>query len=732
MNEAAADDRKMTAEGGGLTPFVEVENGVSRLNLLVDGMHCGGCVNRIERTLATQPGVLEARANLTTRRLSLAWRDSENSPANLVKAAEDLGFRLVPFDPVHLLGGDREAERELLRAMAVAGFAAANVMLLSVSVWAGHFQDMGPATRGLMHWLSALIALPAIAYAGIPFFRSAMHALKGRGMNMDVPISLAVILTAGMSLFETIRGGEHAYFDSAVMLLFFLLIGRYLDRRARGRARSAVENLIALSARAVTAVDAEGMTRTLAIEEVSPGLIVLVAPGERVPVDGVVENGQSDMDASLISGESVPQTVAVGDPVYAGMVNLTGSLRIAVKAVGEGTLLAEIARLMEAAESRRGRSVSLADRIVRVYAPVVHLAALATFAGWMAFSDIPWQTALTHAIAVLIVTCPCALALAVPVVQVVASGRLMRKGVLLKSGDALEALAAVDTFVFDKTGTLTRGQPELVVDGGWTAVDLRFAATLAASSRHPLARALAAMAPAARTAKGVAETPGAGLSLTTPEGEARLGSRTWCGIESDAPATGPELWLARHGREAERFVFRDQLRSGAPDALQALREKGYRLEILSGDRPETVARAAADLGVEAWRAAQSPVDKTNYLAALEAAGHRVCMVGDGLNDAPALAAASVSISPSSAADISQTAADLVFQGEGLDGALHAVETARRANRLVRQNFLMAFGYNLITVPLAVGGFVTPLIAAAAMSASSIAVVVNALRLGWHR
>lgn len=715
-----------------LTPYLDESDGVVRLNLLVEGIHCGGCVNRIETALTRIDGVIEARANLTTRRLSIAWTSGTANAGDLIHVLEALGFSVAPFDPARLERGDEIAEKELLRAMAVAGFAAANVMLLSVSVWAGHFQDMGSATRDLMHWVSALIALPAIAYAGTPFFRSALSAIRSRALNMDVPISLAVILAGGISLFETVSGGEHAYFDSAVTLLFFLLIGRYLDRRARGKARSAVENLVALAGRAVSVLEPGGAVRMVAPETVRPGMTVFVAAGDRIPVDGTVQDGCSDLDPSLISGETVPQPVAPGDKVFAGMVNLTCALRVTVSTVGDGTLLAEIARLMEAAESRRSRRVALADRVVRYYAPIVHVAALATFLGWILLTPTGWQVSLNYAIAVLIITCPCALALAVPVVQVVASGRLLRSGILLKSGMALERLAEVDTVVFDKTGTLTLGRPEIVVDGAWSKEDLREAIRLAGASRHPLAQALVRAGSKAPVMRGVEEHPGRGLRLVTDAGEVRLGSRQWCGItDADEGAGGLELWFARPGHLPVRFGFRDQVRADAAETVRTLRERGLLVQLLSGDRRSTVAGTASEVGIEEWRAEQSPTDKTRFLESMSAAGRTVCMVGDGLNDAPALSAAAVSLSPSTAADISQTAADIVFQGDRLRSVLLAFVIAKKADQLVRQNFAVAFGYNLVTVPLAMAGLVTPLIAAIAMSASSIAVVANALRLGWR-
>nr|MDJ0895919.1 heavy metal translocating P-type ATPase [Alphaproteobacteria bacterium] len=453
------------------------EPGRHELHLMVEGIHCGGCVNKIERALQALPAVERARVNLSTRRLALAWRGPVERAAALCRTVDDLGYRVVPFDPARLASAEAGQERELLRCMAIAGFAAGNVMLLSISVWAGHFQGMADATRDLLHWFSALIALPALAYAGQPFYRSAWRVLRQGHVNMDVPISLAVVLAAGMSLHEVIRSGPHAYFDSAITLLFFLLIGRYLDMRARGRARSAAERLLALRASAVTVLEPDGRQRLVPPKQVSTGMTVLVAAGERVGVDGEVIDGRSDVDTSVITGESVPRPADVGERVFAGTLNLSAPLKLTVTAVGEGTLLGEIVRLMEAAEQRKARYVRIADRISRAYAPAVHSLAAATFLGWVLLGAVDWQVALLHAVAVLIITCPCALGLAVPAVQVIASGRLMRQGILLKSATALERLTAVDTIVFDKTGTLTVGRPELIGDADVDAEAARLAAT---------------------------------------------------------------------------------------------------------------------------------------------------------------------------------------------------------------------------------------------------------------
>jgi P-type Cu2+ transporter len=717
--EAAIDYATLVSKG---------VNGRPTLHLMVDGLSCAACVWLIESVLAKEPAIAEGRVNLTTKRLTLSWDGPAADANRYVHRLTALGFRLIPFDPGRLADVTSNRERELLKAMAVAGFAAGNVMLLSVSIWAGYVGEMGPATRDLLHWVSALIALPAIAYAGRPFFRSAWQALSAGRTNMDVPISIGVVLAAGMSLVETFSSGVHAYFDSAITLLFFLLVGRYLDAHARGRARSAAENLVALGTRPVTVLQSDGTARAVPPGAVAVGDTVLVASGERIGIDGRITDGRSDLDTSLVTGEAVPVVAGPGTAVFAGTVNLSAPLRVAVTASGNGTLLAEIVRLMEAAERGRGRFVALADRVARAYAPVVHLLAATTFVGWYVFGGIAAHDALLNAIAVLIITCPCALALAVPVVQVVASGRLLRSGILLKSATALERLATADTVVFDKTGTLTVGRPELRPDPVRSADDLRLAASLAQSSRHPLARALQRACPEAPALADVVERPGSGLARQTPAGEIRLGSRFYCGIEAAAAPAGPELWLAVPGGTPVQFAFTDTLRADAADVVARLRARGMDMRLLSGDQAAVVADVAEAVGIEDWQAECRPADKVAALEALRASGHRVLMIGDGLNDAPALAAADVSASPATAADISQTTADVVFQGDRLAPVLEIVIGARKARRLVWQNLTLALVYNLAAVPLAVAGFVTPLIAAIAMSSSSLLVIANGLRL----
>ncbi|MFZ1414281.1 MAG: heavy metal translocating P-type ATPase, partial [Defluviicoccus sp.] len=450
-------------------------------------------------------------------------------------------------------------------------------------------------------------------------------------------------------------------------------------------------------------------------------------------VDGRIVSGRSSIDTSLIDGEATPKPVEPGGAVFAGCLNIGNPLILEATAVGEGTLLAEIARLVEAAENQKSRFVKLADRVSRAYAPVVHTAALLTFLGWLLLLEAPWQQALLNAIAVLIITCPCALALAIPVVQVVAIGRLLRRGVLVKSGTALERLAAAEMIAFDKTGTLTVGRPELVDSGAIDGPALAMAAGLAARSRHPLARALVRAAEAKGIVPSVLadvrEVAGQGLAVATPAGPIRLGSRRFCEIAGEEGGQpGSEIWLTHPNATPVRFVFADQLRRDAADVVRALAADGYQLALLSGDRAQAVAAVAHAVGIADFRSQLSPLDKVAHVRALADQGRRVLMVGDGLNDAPALAAAHASLSPATAADIAQTAADVVFQGDRLEPVRESLVVARRARVLVIENLALSLAYNTLTVPLAVAGMVTPLIAAIAMSLSSLLVILNALRL----
>ncbi len=713
-----------------LSRFVERgDAGTAHMTLAVDGVGCAGCIRKIEGGLTKLPGVIDARLNFTQRRLAVDWRDNEIGAAEIIQALERIGYQAHPFAPERVEADDARQAKRLLRCLAVAGFAAMNVMLLSISVWSGNVSDMTLVTRDLFHWLSALIVLPAAAYAGQPFYQSAWRALRNRQLNMDVPITVGVTLALALSLYETIVHAAEVYFDSAIMLLFFLLCGRYLDLAMRRKTKLFAGNLASLKGEFAHRLEANGELTRLPVAALNPGDRVLVRPGERVPADGAVLDGASAIDDSLVSGETLPRPVAPGTTVYAGSVNGPGALTIKVVAAGGATLVDEVERLLDKATEAKSRSVRLADRAARLYAPVVHTAAALTCIGWL-IAGASIHDAIVAAIAVLIITCPCAIALAIPAVQVVAAGQLFRSGMILNSGDAIERIAETDTIVFDKTGTLTL--PDPAVDDAAIDPDLlERAARLALSSRHPLAAALMRRAARRVPYPGAVEEPGRGVRAMIDGVEARLGSAVFCGLsEADAPA-GSDGAASRiafsHGGRSAVIPIRQMLRPDAVAVLQALSARGFELMILSGDRPQAVAPIAERLGVRQWLAAVTPAKKIAVIEELKAQGRRVLMVGDGLNDAPALAAAHASLSPITAAHLTQAHADALFLGERLAPVLYAVTLARRARTIMRQNLALAVIYNALAVPIAMAGLVTPLIAAVAMSGSSILVTLNALR-----
>ncbi|MCB8838589.1 heavy metal translocating P-type ATPase [Aurantimonas sp. VKM B-3413] len=695
-------------------------------------IHCGACIGAIERALGPLPGVVEARVNLTLRRVTVVLESAGISPLPVVQTLARIGFPATPVDLGDLdqLSRERESNR-LLIALAIAGFAAANIMLLSVSVWSG----ADAATRDLFHLVSALIAIPTVAVAGQVFFRSAFSAVRGGRLNMDVPISLALLLSLGMSLVESLTGGAEAYFDAAVTLLFFLLVGRYLDSRMRERARSAVLGIARLAAKGATRIDG-GEQVYVPLDEVVPGMTLRVPAGERIPVDGKVVAGSSDLDRSLVTGESDPVAVAAGARIEAGTLNISGSLDIEALTDARHSFLAEIMAMMEAAETGRGSYTRIADRMARLYAPVVHILAAATFLGWLIVSGGDWYHATYTAIAVLIVTCPCALGLAVPVVHVIGAARLFEAGILMKDGSALERLAEVDTVVFDKTGTLTTGTPRLAATDILPGEAADAARALAARSSHPASRAVRdGLANGTDPdLRDVREVPGCGIEAVIDGRPARLGRREWVAeiaAEYHEPtgASGPAFAFA--GGPLARFDLAETLREGAVTAVPALKAAEHlSVQLLSGDAELPVERVATSLGVEDFTSGLTPAGKIDRIRALQAGGRTVLMVGDGLNDAPSLAAADVSMAPASACDAGRLAADFVFTRDSLEAVPFGHRIALKAKSLVRQNFGLAILYNGFAVPLAMAGLVTPLVAAIAMSTSSIVVVANSLRLSF--
>lgn len=693
-----------------VAPLVEeVASARPALQFSLPTIHCAACIGKIERRLNVMVGVRSVRVNLSMKRLSV---EGVIDPKLIETTLYDLGFESYPLDLDALNTARDDQGRSLLLRMAVAGFAMMNVMLLSVAVWSG----AADATRDLFHLISAAIALPVVAFSGQPFFHNAWGALRVRRLNMDVPISLAIILAAGMSLFESLNGGAHAYFDAALSLTFFLLIGRYMDHQTRSTARSAAKELTALEVQTAERLTNNG-TQTVSVQSLAIGDIVLVATGSRIPVDGELMSATALMDRALLTGESAAIPAKAGDTLQSGEINLGAPLHLRATVVGEDTSLRRMAALIETAENGRNSYTALADRAARVYAPAVHLLALAAFIGWVAITG-DMRIALNVAIAVLIITCPCALGLAVPAVSTAAISRLFSEGFLVKHATALERLAEVDHIVFDKTGTLTTAT--VVLPDDMSEEDAAIAKALAQASQHPWSKALVAACPDVLVAKvtDIAETAGKGVQgmhNTTP---VKLGRGSWLG--SDFTGLGLKIGDA----PAVPFEASETLRDGVTEALDTIT---LNCEIVTGDGKQPAMHIADQLSLPVTYKAL-PQDKLDRLNALARKGHHVLMVGDGLNDTAALVSAHASIAPSTALEASRNAADVVALKRSFSTLPLVLSVARASRSLSRQNFVIAALYNCVAVPIALAGFATPLAAALAMSASSITVLLNSQRM----
>lgn len=684
------------------------------VQLSVPAMRCAACIGAIESHLNGLSNVCDARVNLSQKRVQIVT----DAPApDMAAALHDIGYDAFPLD-AKMLGEEGDpAGRELLMRLGVAGFAMMNVMLLSVAVWSG----ASGATRDLFHLISAMIALPTVVYSAQPFFKNALSALKVGRLNMDVPISLAIILAAAMSLYETLNGGAHAYFDAALSLTFFLLIGRYLEHQTRSAARSAAKELAALEVHTAHRKTVDGL-ETVALEDLRVGDRIVVPTGVRVPVDGTLLSDEAQTDRAFLTGESEPVANTRTAELNAGEVNIGAPFELRADAVGQGTRLHQIARLVETAENARNRYTSLADRAARIYAPAVHLLALGTFLGWViATQDV--RHALNVAIAVLIITCPCALGLAVPAVSTAAISRLYRLGFLVKSGTALERLAEVKAVVLDKTGTLTTPGFDFDVSR-FDADALRIAKALAQSSAHPLSKALSGFLSDVDpvTLSEIREEKGRGITAKADGVAVALGRAGWL-------AAGGEGLCLKVGDTLVALPYQETLRDGVNEMTEGLGNMGYALEIISGDTEHKTAQLAQMMGIGDHHAAMTPEEKNARIHALIDQEQTPCMIGDGLNDTIALAAAHASIAPGTALDAARNAADVVVLGDSFKAVPQLFAIARKAVRLSQQNFGIAVAYNAISIPIAISGHATPLAAALAMSLSSITVLLNAIRVG---
>lgn len=704
---------------------VEADGGRA-VTVVVDGMRCAACAWLIDRALAREPGVLSAGANAVTGRVRIAWDPQATRLSALLTRLQALGYR------PHLAGGDaleRERRRERNRFIARLGVAllgALQAMMYAEALYLDDAGEMSTALRDLFRWIAFLVSTPVVFFSGWPFLAGMVRELRARAPAMDTLVGGSVLLAYGASLVQTVRGGDVVWFDAAVMFVLFLLFARFLETRARQHASASLD-LLARARPALAWRQRGGVREQVTVAALMPGDVLLVAAGEAVAADGALLDAAA-FDESLLTGESLPVHKPAGAIAYAGSVCREASARLRVVRTGTDTRLSQLVRLVERAQAQRPRLARLADRVASRFVVALLLVAAGVFGAWYVAAG-PAR-AFEIALAVLVVSCPCALSLAVPAALASAHSTLARRGVLVLADDALEALARVDTVVFDKTGTLTRGQPRLLATQVFADVDAAtardVAASLEAGTAHPLS---AAFGPGTRTPDGPVRTH-AGCGL---EGE--LGGATWrLGRATFAVGDGGDgedgaIVLSRDGIAVARFTVADEPRDDAGPAIAALRADGFEVRVLSGDGHAAVGTLAARLQLDAAAARQSPEDKLATVRALQAEGRRVLMVGDGLNDAPVLAGADVSIALAGGADLAQRAASLVVVADALDRIGESIALARRARRIVAQNLGWAVAYNLVALPFAALGMIGPGLAAAGMAASSLLVTANALRLG---
>lgn len=710
------------------------------VSLMVQGLHCAACVWLIESILKKQENVVKARINLVKKTLFLQWRGDLKIGNQLIHLIHEIGYKLLPFDEEILKTEEKKYNDSILRALAVAGFGVGNVMLFSFSLWFADSIDMESGTRNLLQFFSSLIALPVIIFSSRPFFSSAYKSIKAGYPNMDLAISIAIFLACAVSLLETFRSATHVYFDSAVMLIFFLLIGRYLDLRARKKAFAIASEFALLSA-SFGRVEENSKIKILPIKQLQEGMILIVAAGEKIAADGIVVEGESEIDTSLITGETLPKKIKNGQEVFAGMINLISPLKIKITKSAQNSLLAEIIRLSEEVESKKNHYIRIADRLSKFYTPAVHLLAFLTFSLWCFYFKSGWEVALMNATAVLIITCPCALALAIPIVQTIAISNFIRKGILVKSGEALEKLREINVVVFDKTGSLTIGQPKLIavyalqndkkilLESEQKNFYLKLAASLSKKSKHPISQAICASYDGNLEELEVQENQGLGLESNFENKVLKLGRKEFCDVQNSFEFDEKSLTsFMKFGEDELVFLFEDEIKEDAAIVIEKLKKLNKKIILLSGDNEKIVSDVAQKLKISEFYFAQTPISKAQFLEKLRSENKKFIMIGDGLNDAPALALSDVSISFSKASDISQNIADIVIQGQKLMPIIELINSSAKAISLMKENLFIALIYNLIAVPFAIAGQIVPLFAAIAMSSSSLLVLFNSLRM----
>jgi Cu2+-exporting ATPase len=728
-------------EDTALARHVYESGGKSGIDIIIDGIRCASCVWLNEKIIAQLPGVVDVRVNYATNRARVLFEPDTTTPSAIFTRIAGIGYLPRPFTRS---AAEEQAQRErkdLLIRFGTAFFLTMQLMAYSFALYAGYFQGIGSEIKLMMQLFSLLVTTPVIFYAGWPFLRGGWRGLVNRAPSMDLLIAVGALSSYGYSIYATIAGGE-VYYETAAMIVTLILAGRLLENGAKRRAAAGVEGLLALTAGEAQRITPDGI-EPVAAEELRTDDLVLVGPGERFPVDGRIAEGATDADESPATGEALPVVKNVGDRVVAGSINLTCAVRIVCECPVADSFVARMARLVEEAQSRRAPIQGVADRAAAWFVPAVLLLAVATFA-WQVAQQQTTGAALMTALAVVVIACPCALGLATPTAILAGTGAAAAAGVIFKGGDILERLSRSTVAVFDKTGTVTRGEPEVTAvcpaPGESRDGIVALAAGVECASRHPLARAVRAHAQrsgiAANLGTELLTVPGGGVAGQLNGEPVMVGSPRFLsglgisGIPGEiAASTGETVaCVARSGRYAGAIVFRDSLREDIPALIGHLRERRIRCILLSGDRREVAGFIADKIGIDEWQGEMAPEEKAAFIERLRAEGETVLMVGDGINDAPALSLADVGCALAGGTDIALETSDLVLVKPEPARLIFACRTARRTMAVIRQNLGWAFVYNIVGIPLAMTGRLTPIYAAAAMALSSLCVVGNSLRL----
>ncbi len=713
-------------------PFVQHQGELSETCLLIEGISCAACGWLIEKHLKTLPGVAEASLNLSNHRLQVRWSDSQLPLSRLLKELRKIGYAGHPYKADEAAERLASENRRAMRQLGVAGLLWMQVMMAAMATWPEFNIDLSPELDTILRWVSLFLTTPIVFYCCGQFFRGALRDLRTRHLTMDVSVSLAIGGAYVAGIWSTVTGVGELYFDAVGMFALFLLAGRYLERRARERTAAATAQLVNLLPASCLRLDAAGQGERILLSELNIGDRVLVPPGALLPADGRILSGQSSVDESLLTGEYLPHPRGEGDAVTAGTLNVEGPLTIEVQALGDDTRLSAIVRLLERAQADKPRLAELADKVAQWFLLIVlGAAAIVGLVWWQIDADRAFWVVLS----LLVATCPCALALATPTALTTATGSLHRLGLLLTRGHVLEGLNQIDTVIFDKTGTLTEGRLTLSAIHALGELDrdacLALAAALENRSEHPIARAFGRAPQAADEVQSVA---GRGLEGRVGSHRLRIGQPGFVSELSGQPAPaipgdqGQWLLLGDEQGPLAWFVLDDRLREDAPALLDACRSRGWKLLLLSGDSSPMVAGIARQLGIDDARGGLTPDAKLDVLRQLHQQGHKVLMLGDGVNDVPVLAGADISVAMGSATDLAKTSADAVLLSNRLDSLVQAFALARRTRRIIVENLAWATLYNGLVLPFAALGWITPLWAAFGMSVSSLLVVVNALRL----